>query len=440
MEQRIARTAWLVTIGAVLVLPVLLRLATAPAEPLWKHLSTITGLLALSALVGAVILPSRLRSLTRAFGIESVLDVHRFLGCATASLTLVHLACVVAADPAKVALLDVTSAGPAPLAATTSTIALLAMIVTAMFRRQLGLGYETFRWTHVALAAAATVFAALHVWFLAHLVNDPVMQVVFTAIGGLLVAVLGYRWIWRALLDPTTEFLVREVRPETLTVTTLVLQERNARHSGQMFDFEPGQFAWIRLERSPAAQEHPFTIASAARRDRTVEFTIRHAGDFTKALPGLRPGSPVWVDGPHGAFTPTGSGTGVVMIAGGVGITPMMSMLRTAAHRGDQRPFRLIVVAGRREELLFRDELAVLRALLDLEVTEVLRRPSADWAGHTGEIGVGLLTAVLAAEERLGDLDYFLCGPPGLIVDAFDALSALNVPIERIHTEQFDMV
>jgi ferredoxin-NADP reductase len=172
-----------------------------------------------------------------------------------------------------------------------------------------------------------------------------------------------------------------------------------------------------------------------------VEFTIRHSGDFTRALRELRPGSPVWVDGPHGAFTPDDAGTGVVMIAGGVGVTPMMSILRTAAHRGDRRPYRLVVVAASREELLFRAELGTLRRQLDLEVTEVLRRPAPGWTGHTGEIGVGLLTALLADDRSTAahDHDYFLCGPPSLVADAFDALAVLDIPDERVHTEQFEL-
>ena len=79
------------------------------------------------------------------------------------------------------------------------------------------------------------------------------------------------------------------------------------------------------------------------------------------------------------------------MIAGGVGITPMMSMVRAAADRRDPRPHRLVVVARNHEDLLFRDELGWLREELDLEVTEVLRRPHPGWEGHTGEINVGLL-------------------------------------------------
>jgi len=434
--QQLVRTAWVGAFGAALAVPVLARVATAPAEPMWDQLAVATGLLALSALVCAAVLPSRLRSLTRAFGIESVMDVHRFLGTAAAALALLHLACVVAADPARVVLLDFGTNTQAAKAAGLATAALGAVIFLAMRGRRGS--YETWRWVHLLLAAAVLVFAAVHVVLLNRLVADPTMSALLAVLAGTLLAVLYNRWIWRGLLDPTTEFVVHQVRAEAPTVTTLVLVPRRARHSGELWHFEPGQFAWLRLERTLTAQEHPFTIASGAQRGRQVEFTIRHAGDFTAALPGLRPGRPVWVDGPHGGFTPDAHATGVVMIAGGVGVTPMMSMLRTAAHLGETRPYRLVVVAGSPGELLFRDELAVLHTQLDLEVTEVLRRPAPGWSGHTGEIGVGLLTAVLAAEQ-LGDLDYFLCGPPSLIADAFDALAVLEVPPDRVHTEQFDL-
>jgi ferredoxin-NADP reductase len=117
----------------------------------------------------------------------------------------------------------------------------------------------------------------------------------------------------------------------------------------------------------------------------------------------------------------------------------MMSMVRAAADRRDPRPHRLVVVARSHEDLLFRDELGYLREELDLEVTEVLRRPHPGWQGHTGEINTGLLTAVLGTGEHHRYLDYFLCGPPGLVHDSLEALHLLGVPAERIHTEQFDM-
>lgn len=439
--EGLVRNVWISALGAAIVGPAMLWLATAPAEPLWSRLSILTGLFALSSLVCAAVLPSRIRALNRAFGIESVIEVHRFLGVITAVLVLAHLACVVAADPSNVALLDVLAAPARAVAAVGATAALVVMVGAAALRQHLRLGYEWWRWMHVALGAAVLVLSATHVWLLNNLVRDAIMQLVLGLLLGTVVWVAGYRWLWRTLLDPSTEFVVAEVRAESPSVSTLVLEPVGGRHSDDgCWAFAPGQFAWIRLDRTLTAEEHPFTIASSAHLHYT-EFTIRHNGDFTRALRTLPPGSPVWVDGPHGAFTnDIGRCGGFVLIAGGVGITPMMSMLRTAADRGDTRPYRMITLAGTPEDLLFREELGFLRATLDLEVTEVLRRPRDGWDGHTGDLGVSLLAMVMRTVADPDDLDYFICGPPGLVNDALNVLDAIDVAPARVHTELFDFV
>lgn len=448
MDQRLLRATWLGGLGVIICAPTFAYLALTSdaylglptSGGLWHRLSVITGLLALSALVCAAVLPSRLRSLNRAFGIESVIDLHRFFGVATAALVFAHLACVVAAKPASINLLDLTTAPGRAKAATVATIALVALAVLTVLRNQARLSYELWKWSHVTLAATTLVAAALHVWLLNQLIRDAVIGTLFVLFALLLAVVLGHRWVWRPMYDPSTEFVVRDIRRENPTVSTLALApcSRDGRPA-TAWAFEPGQFAWIRLDRSVMAEEHPFTIASSAHSD-TTEFTIRHTGDFTRALRRLPLGATVWVDGPHGAFTnDVETSAGFVMIAGGVGITPMMSMLRTAAHRRDPRPYRLVVVASAPEDLLFRAELAQLRRVIDFEVTEVLRRPVEGWSGHTGDIGVELLSAVLGGAHHATDVDYFICGPPALVTDALGALDVLGAPMDRIHTEQFDL-
>ncbi len=433
------RAAWITALGVVLVGPVLIRLLTASPEPLWTQLSTTTGLLALSSMVCAAVLPSRVRSLTRAFGIEGILEVHRSLGVLAAALVLLHLACVVVADPANVALLDPARATPASTTATVATLAVALVVGLALSRsRTSHLPYELWRWTHVGLAAVVVVGSALHVWYLQQLVADAVMSAVLGVLAVLLLAVLVHRWVLRAVFDPAAEFAVREVRYENDTVSTLVLDRRRSRHTANdpVWTFAPGQFAWLRLQRSTRAEEHPFTIASSAALGDTVEFTIRHhAGGFTAAVAHLEPGRAVWVDGPYGAFTADDahSTTGVVMIAGGVGVTPMMSMLRTAADRGDERRFHLVLVVARREDVLFRDELADLERFLDLDVTEVLR----------GSARRGDPTPLITALGRVPEpaaFDYFVCGSPSLVATAFHALDSLGVPPDHVRTEQFDLV
>lgn len=175
MDQRLLRATWLGGLGVIISAPSLAYLALSSSGGFWHRLSVLTGLLALSALVCAAVLPSRLRSLNRAFGIESVIDVHRFFGVTTAALVFAHLACVVAASPSNITLLDLTTAPGRAKAATISTLALVALAGLTVLRNQARLSYELWKWSHVTLAATALVAAALHVWLLDQLMRDAVI-------------------------------------------------------------------------------------------------------------------------------------------------------------------------------------------------------------------------------------------------------------------------
>src|SRR5690606_20330356 len=131
---------------------------------------------------------------------------------------------------------------------------------------------------------------------------------------------------------------VEEVRGGRDDSWTLRLLPRG--HDGM--DFRPGQFAWLSLGDSPwTMQQHPFSMTSSADEEGAVEFTIKALGDFTSTIQDVEAGSRAWLEGPYGVFTwkPGQCPEGAVFITGGVGITPVMSMLRTARDRGPpQRP------------------------------------------------------------------------------------------------------
>ncbi|MGB8961107.1 MAG: ferredoxin reductase family protein [Pseudonocardiaceae bacterium] len=448
MRRQLERTLWATAFLAVLLAPALLAPAlhgpvAGDGSSLLSQLSVGMGLLATSLLVCVVVLPSRVRSLTRTLGIDGVLGIHRFVGLAFTLLVTLHVILVLAAKPANVALFDIVHAPNRARVAVGATVALGALIALTVLRKRLQQRYEVWRWVHLALAGSVLVLSALHIWWLNHLVRDSAMRALFTVLAVAALGVLGYRWLWLPFHGPRREYVVRELRPESSTVSTLVLEPRRDRHRGgyRTLEFAPGQFAWLRLNPSIGAQEHPFTIASSAHVGLWTEFTIRHSGDFTTELRRLRPGSPVWVDGPHGAFAlDLRRSTGLVMIAGGVGITPMMSMLRTLAHRRDRRPHRLVVVARTLDDLLFRAELRQLQLRLDLTVVELLRHPPPSWTGASGAVDEDLLMALLPGTFRRNQLDYYLCGPPAMVTDVLTVLDGLDVPQPRIHTEQFDLV
>ncbi len=443
LRRFLQRTWWATACLTVVLVPVLLGLIRADHSSPLSELSVGMGTFATSVLVCAVVLPSRLRSLTRIFGIDGVLGMHRFAGLLIAALVLAHIVVVVVVNPADVGLLDILHAPNRARAATGATAALGALIVLTVLRRRLRHRYEVWRWVHVGLAGSVLVLTALHIWWLDHLIRDRAISAWFAILVLGVLGVLAYRWLWRPVFGARSKYVVREVRPETGTVSTLVVEPRGNPHrlGRRSSGFSPGQFAWLRMSPSMGAQEHPFTIASSAHLTDRKELTVRHSGDFTRAVRQLRPGDPVWLDGPHGSFSvDLQPSAGLVMIAGGVGITPMISMLRTLAHRRDRRPHRLVMVARTVDELLFRTELSELTERLDLTIVELLRQPPEGWSGASGAVDEALLTALLPGRFRRNRLGYFLCGPPALVTDVVTVLDELDIPMPRIHTERFDLV
>jgi predicted ferric reductase len=430
-SARVTR-GWVVGFAVVLAGPAGLRLLVADTPSVWALLVDLTGLLAVSTMVCALVLSSRLRGLSRAAGVTAVMSSHRFLGMLTVALVLAHVAFVVAEQPDNVVLLGWVDAPARARAGTGAALALAGVVALGVLRRSVRHRYENWRVAHLALAVAALGLTALHVWLIGKLVHDALLGWALAGLAGLALGALAYRFPGAALR--TSEYVVRAVRPESATVCTVVLDPR-----GRPLQFAPGQFAWFRLENRLGAEEHPFTIASAAVAGRSTEITLRSTGDFGALLRGLRPGTSVWVDGPYGDFTvDQRPAAGAAMIAAGVGITPMMSMLRTLAHRHDRRPFVLVRGVREVEELIFADELADLAGRLDLAVVHVVRRAPPGWPGVTGEVDRALLRAVLPGPQQLHQLDYYVCGPPGFVDGVVHDLAALGVPDRCLRVEQFD--
>jgi predicted ferric reductase len=435
----LARIAWVVAFVALPLVPVVILIGSGRPGPM--QLSTIVGLVAIGALVATVAVSGRLRSLTRGLGIEQLLAVHRSVGLVLLGLVLAHVAVVVVPNPRHLAYLDLVHASPTMRSGTIATIALILLAVTALLRRRLRLPYRLWRVGHVVLTAVALAGAALHVVLMDNLVHADGLSIWFAAVAAAVVAVLALRWVLRPLLAGRAGFRVREVRRESPEVSTLVLAPARLPARRPPLAFAPGQFAWLRLGRWSLFNDHPFTIASGTRTDGTVEFTIRHLGDYTRTLGRLSPGARVFLDGPHGSFSVDHTrATGLVLLAGGVGITPMMSMLRTLADRVDRRPHRLMISGRSHADLLFIDELADLQERLHLTVVPTLTQPHPDWSGPTGRIDARMLTAVLPGPFRRNQLDYFLCGSAPFVNGVITALDEIGVPRQRVHTEQFDLV
>jgi len=170
-----------------------------------------------------------------------------------------------------------------------------------------------------------------------------------------------------------------------------------------------------------------------------VQLSIRAVGDFTESVAKLRPGIRAYLDGPHGVFTPDrNEGPGFVLIAGGVGIAPLISMLRTFADRRDQRPCHLFYASRTLEDTTFLEELRELQRRLDLTLVLVLEDPPQDWKGERGRIEKSLLRRRLPG--RYPRMQFFICGPVPMLDTVESDLADIGVPAAHIHTERFVFV
>jgi ferredoxin-NADP reductase len=203
-------------------------------------------------------------------------------------------------------------------------------------------------------------------------------------------------------------YLLYRIMHEAGRSTSVVLRAQD--HVGQRL--EPGQFAWLRLAGTRRAYE-----------------------GFSARVARLPVGTRFHVDGPHGAFRVRACAKGMVLVAYGIGITPSMSILRTAFDRGDVRSFILFYANRNAEDVTFGDELDAVCEGLDLRVVHVLSGPHEDWRGERGRISAAVLDRYLP--EDLSRWDFFLCGAAAPVESGIAALAENGIPHERVHAERF---
>lgn len=438
LRRVVGGTFWLTLYVTLSLTPLLVAFVYRghPPRDFWTESSVALGFVALAMIGLQFAITARFRHIAAPYGIDIVLRFHRQISILAATLAVAHPLILFATREDALGLLNVLTAPWRARFAVAATLALLVLVVISVWRRQLRLRYERWRTAHGALAVLALAFALVHIELVGWYVDLPWKRLLWAAMTLAVVCLLLYvRFVvpYRLLRVP---WVVDEVVAERGRAWTVVL--RPAGHPGMRF--LPGQFAWLTIGRSPfAIEDHPFSFSSSAEDRERVAMTIKEAGDFTNGVGALTPGTPAYLEGPHGAFSiDRYEGKGCVFVAGGVGITPVMSMLRTLADRSDARPHLLVYGAGRWEDVTFREELEALRDRLDLRIVFVLSEAPADWQGARGRITAELLAAHLP-DDRATYL-YFVCGPPAMMDAAERSLLHAGVPWPSIYTERFNLV
>ncbi|NOQ83233.1 MAG: 2Fe-2S iron-sulfur cluster binding domain-containing protein [Myxococcales bacterium] len=216
---------------------------------------------------------------------------------------------------------------------------------------------------------------------------------------------------------------------------------------GSALGFRPGQFLSVDVTIDGERLRRAYSLASACLPDVPVHVTVKRieGGRVSNHLNDtIRKGDELEVLGPSGNFTIEPRQVNerhLVMVAGGSGITPIMSILETALRV--ERGSRVTLIYGNRgwDDVIFRDRLAALcdefagRLVLD----HVLEHPPEGWSGGEGLLSGDVLEARLQALGIQDDglVRYFLCGPTPMMEAAQEALRQRGVDANRIAEERF---
>ena len=408
---------------------------TRTASDTFNGLGRITGLIGTYLVLCQLLLMARTAWLEAAFGFERMAVLHKWNGYAAVGLILAHAVFQTLGyqlgDGKNVAqqLGDFIANYEGLFGAIVALGLFVAIVVVSITIARRHLAYETWYYVHLysylAVALAFSHQLATGVDFAGNPVFVFYWCFLYVYVIGLLII---HRVAKPLLAYERHRFRVQSVQKEARGVFSVYIAGRDL----DEFQAQAGQFAiWRFLDRARWWQAHPFSI-SAIPDGRHLRITVKNIGDFTSGVHNLKPGTPVLVEGPFGKFTERPALRKVLLIAGGIGITPIRPLAEEMARDGFD--VRILYRAHGQGDLVFKQELdsladrQVLR--LDYLLTEdgARKRPRDSWFRADA-----LAKLVPEIKERV----VYVCGPVAMTASVVSSLHKLGVPPDQIRTEAF---
>ena len=402
----------------------------------------LTGLGEVAALVGTygaliqLVLMARIPWFEQLLGLDGLATWHRVTGFTTVSLILSH----VLLTTAGYALSDsasftaefgkLVSSYPFMVVATAATGVFIVVAVTSMRWARRRLEHETWHFIHLYVYLAIVLAFGHELATGADFAGDPVAVAYWVALYVVAFgAILGFRVIAPLRFSLRHRLRVAGTVRETEDVVSIYLEGRDL----EDFRARGGQyFLWRFLTPRSWWRAHPFSL-SAAPNQHWLRITVKDVGTGSREVHSIAPGTRVMVEGPYGRFTALPARRSrVALIAGGIGITPVRSLLEELpAGKGD---IVIVYRASRPQDVVFEAELGELaqqrKAALHLLI------------GRRSEFKRDPLSAA-ALKELIPDIkqrDVYVCGPPGMLATVERSLDSIGLPRARLHAERFALL
>ncbi len=395
----------------------------------------ITALLGTYLALVGIVLMSRSPWLDQLFGSDGLVKWHRWVGFATLWLLVGHtvFTTVGYAAQARSSIVDeavsLLTTYPWVLMATVALVLLIGVSVVSVRAARRRLSYETWYGIHL-YAYLAIALAFLHELAVGtDFVDDRVAQAYWVTLYVLVIVLIVVFRIGRPIqLALRHRFRVAEVRQEAEDVVSVYITGRDL----DKLPVRAGQFfQWRFLSNGGWWRAHPYSI-SAAPNGRYLRITVKNSGDDSWFIQHLAPGTRVIAEGPYGSFTGAARRHArVLLIAGGIGITPLRAMLEE--FPGPPGAVTVLYRASSWDHVVFRRELDAIAKAKGATIHYLVGRR------HAGNHGPGPLDARslarLVPDIKLRDI--FVCGPDPMIETVQRNLHALRVPHNQIHAERF---
>jgi predicted ferric reductase len=397
----------------------------------WISLGRLFGLLAALCALLQFMLMSRAPWIERAFGLENIANFHRLNGYAVIILISLHPLALTIGYAAGNSLLQqyltFLNEYEDVFKAFISVVLFFSVAATSIYIVRKRLKFETWYYVHLMVYAAVILAFGHQVTVGGSFANEAFYQYYWLALYGFVAINL---LLWRFGLTfynfMKYRFTVDHTIAETKDTTSLYITgDRLSRWTSIA-----GQYVLVRfLSKEMWTQEHPFSLSYIPKGNQ-IRLTVKAVGDYTQQIPHVKPGTPVLISGPFGVFTNAASQANKrLYIAGGVGITPIRSMLEEAAAQDS------VLMYGNKAEsdIIFKDELNRLTQSGHFVLHHIL---SAD-PNYSGERGYIDIARVERLVPDYQSRDIYICGPPVMMNALIQALQKAGVDEGRLYYERF---
>lgn len=356
------------------------------------------------------------------YGLNNLYNIHSKVGSIAFSLILFHpilLAIKYFSVSLKAAALFLLPSQD--IAVNYGIAALLTMMLLIVITFYIKIKYHYWKMSHKFMVLAF-ILAMVHVAMItSNISQDGFLRVYIFGLAIIGVSASFYQAFLSKFVNLNLEYVVQRTTQLNDRIIEIEAEPKN-----KVMGFEPGQFIFVRFKSDGVSSEsHPFSITSALG-DKNLKLVIKSLGDFTSGLKNLKAGDVMMVDGPYGKFSyQEMSNKNQIWLAGGVGITPFLSMARSLTN--DYKVDLFYCTATKDEAVLY-EELARIS----------LANPNfrlISWcSGNQGFINGEKISDLSSGFE---DKDILLCGPGGFMRNLRKQLTVFRVKNKNIHSEEF---